>query len=238
MSDRSTHRLIRGTLALLAAWLVTAACGMFNNAAWAINTIRVGKNFAGQLKVLLDYTPPAPVLSSSNPNVAGWASDRLGFVSIFTDDVFNDLHPLPANSSINLVVVGGDVQMHVYNPAGSAHVPVGGTWPLGVPYFDQHPLWHISPGAYGNAYSIELKLHDSTGQVTDSDVFTLKFAPACMGDIDRNAIVDIDDMLAVINQWGSCPLQCQTDCPADTDASCKVNIDDLLAVVTHWGVCH
>jgi hypothetical protein len=52
--------------------------------------------------------------------------------------------------------------------------------------------------------------------------------------------VDVDDLLAVISQWGPCPAPPAT-CPANivntgTSAN-KVDVDDLLAVISQWGPC-
>jgi hypothetical protein len=50
-----------------------------------------------------------------------------------------------------------------------------------------------------------------------------------LGDVTGNGAVNIDDLLAVINSWGSCPC-----CAADVDGNGLVNIDDLLAVINTW----
>jgi hypothetical protein len=52
--------------------------------------------------------------------------------------------------------------------------------------------------------------------------------------------VDVDDLLAVIGQWGPCPAP-PAACPANvvntgTSAN-KVDVDDLLAVIGGWGPC-
>lgn len=62
-----------------------------------------------------------------------------------------------------------------------------------------------------------------TGHDCDSD---------CLGDIDRNRTVNINDLLYVINSWGSCP-----GCLQDTNGSNTVDINDLLRVINEWGDC-
>lgn len=52
-------------------------------------------------------------------------------------------------------------------------------------------------------------------------------------DINNSGSVNIDDLLAVINAWGRCPV-CQS-CPADINRDGTINIDDLLAVINGWG---
>ena len=56
--------------------------------------------------------------------------------------------------------------------------------------------------------------------------------PTCEGDLNGDAIVNIDDMLAVLNEWN-----CQILCSSDVDGDGTVTIDDLLDVVDAWGYC-
>jgi hypothetical protein len=53
------------------------------------------------------------------------------------------------------------------------------------------------------------------------------------GDVNHDAQVNVDDLLNVINQWGSCG-KCAV-CPADVDGDCDVDIDDLLTTINNWG---
>ena len=48
-----------------------------------------------------------------------------------------------------------------------------------------------------------------------------------------NGLVNIDDLLAVINNWGATG----GGNPADVNQDNVVNIDDLLAVIGAWGPC-
>lgn len=65
----------------------------------------------------------------------------------------------------------------------------------------------------------------------------------CIPDIappGGNGFVNVDDLLAVINSWGACPLPCPPNCAADISppgGNCFVNVDDLLAVINGWGMC-
>ena len=60
--------------------------------------------------------------------------------------------------------------------------------------------------------------------------------PACHADIapagNVNDVVDVDDLLTVINSWGSC-----IDCIADVNGNGLVDVDDLLTIINAWGVC-
>ena len=56
--------------------------------------------------------------------------------------------------------------------------------------------------------------------------------PACPGDTDQSGSVDVDDVLAVVSDWGPCPT-----CPGDVTEDGVVNTDDVLAVLAAWGDC-
>jgi hypothetical protein len=49
------------------------------------------------------------------------------------------------------------------------------------------------------------------------------------GDADGNGLVDVNDLAAVIDDWGTCE-----HCGADLDANGQVGVDDLLAVILNW----
>jgi hypothetical protein len=54
----------------------------------------------------------------------------------------------------------------------------------------------------------------------------------CAGDLNGNANVDVDDLLAVINAWGA-----GVGSIADINGSGLVDVDDLLVVINTWGPC-
>jgi hypothetical protein len=54
--------------------------------------------------------------------------------------------------------------------------------------------------------------------------------PALLGDLNDDGQVNIDDLLLVINFWGSC-----SGCQGDGNNDGLVNIDDLLLVINGWG---
>ena len=59
----------------------------------------------------------------------------------------------------------------------------------------------------------------------------------CIADISNNGVVNVNDLLAVINQWGSCPTPCSADVNAQPCGDGTVNVNDLLAVINAWGAC-
>jgi hypothetical protein len=60
----------------------------------------------------------------------------------------------------------------------------------------------------------------------------------CVGDTDDDNDVDIDDLLAIINQWGfvAAPGTLQGDV-ATPGGDGVINIDDLLVIINGWGDC-
>jgi hypothetical protein len=60
----------------------------------------------------------------------------------------------------------------------------------------------------------------------------------CPSDINRDGVVNIQDLLNLILSWGPCPHPCSGSCPADLSHNCVVNIDDLLLLMNGWGACH
>jgi hypothetical protein len=58
------------------------------------------------------------------------------------------------------------------------------------------------------------------------------------GDVTGDGIVDVDDLLAVITQWGACPAPpapCSADIAPIGEPDGVVNVDDLLLVILNWG---
>ena len=52
-------------------------------------------------------------------------------------------------------------------------------------------------------------------------------------DVNGDGVVDIDDVFAVLGEWGPCP-DPPAACPADIDESGAVDIDDLFEVLANW----
>jgi hypothetical protein len=90
-------------------------------------------------------------------------------------------------------------------------------------------------------------LHDVpewTQNIQPEDLLTLGTAePDCFADIApeplNNGIVDVDDLLMVINNWGAC--KDAGNCPADiapVGGNGIIDVDDLLSVINNWGSCN
>ncbi|MAG24343.1 hypothetical protein CMI47_02080 [Candidatus Pacearchaeota archaeon] len=55
----------------------------------------------------------------------------------------------------------------------------------------------------------------------------------CPADINDDGIVDTQDLLIVISQWGA---ECN-DCEGDINGDGNVDTTDLLLVISNWGPC-
>ena len=55
---------------------------------------------------------------------------------------------------------------------------------------------------------------------------------ACPGDVEVNGIVDVNDILLFLADFG-----CQNSCLADANDDFTVDINDLLVIINSWGTC-
>lgn len=55
--------------------------------------------------------------------------------------------------------------------------------------------------------------------------------PVCPDDINADGTVGVDDLLRVIQAWGTCA------CIEDINGDTLVNVDDLLRIIQGWGSC-
>ena len=59
------------------------------------------------------------------------------------------------------------------------------------------------------------------------------------GDATGDLLVNVEDLLAVIGQWGACSGTCPPHCAGDQapagTGDCQVNVSDLLMVISRWG---
>jgi hypothetical protein len=68
------------------------------------------------------------------------------------------------------------------------------------------------------------------GQRTVARVVALLEGHAVSPDITGDSVVNVDDLLAVINHWGTC-----ATCPSDINGDGVVDVNDLLAIINNWG---
>ena len=62
------------------------------------------------------------------------------------------------------------------------------------------------------------------------DVFACDDTEPCLGDIDGNGEVSVDDVLVILGSFGD-----STTGPADLNGDGIVNIDDMLIILSAWG---
>lgn len=63
--------------------------------------------------------------------------------------------------------------------------------------------------------------------------------PPCSADIQvANGVVDINDLLQIISDWGATgPPRPRADCAPPPMGDCQVDVVDMLAVLSQWGPC-
>lgn len=69
--------------------------------------------------------------------------------------------------------------------------------------------------------------------------------PPCSADLNGDGTVNVADLLALLTDWGGCPVPCSTlgeinvpdTCPADVNRDCTVDVGDLLDMLRAWGSC-
>ena len=124
---------------------------------------------------------------------------------------------------------------------GGAPLDVGGVW--------------LSGGSGGppptidcNENGIDDDCDVSTGTSADDNENGIPDeceAPPCPADTNDDNAVDVNDLLAVITNWGPCvtpPVACTGDIspsspPAPSAGDGQVDVNDLLLVITSWGIC-
>ena len=72
------------------------------------------------------------------------------------------------------------------------------------------------------------------GGTVDVGAFEFQGNP-CPADITGTGEVNVNDLLAVINAWGSCVSG--QPCNADLNLDGSISVSDLLAVIDNWGAC-
>lgn len=57
----------------------------------------------------------------------------------------------------------------------------------------------------------------------------------CIGDVNGDGIIDVQDLMLIIGGWGGCPNGSM--CIGDVNGDGVVNLNDLLALMELWGEC-
>jgi hypothetical protein len=95
----------------------------------------------------------------------------------------------------------------------------------------------LAPGTHLIAFRLDQFGAVPTSAIV-SDIATGWGGFVSPGDITVDGVVNVNDLLAVINSWGPCPVP-PSECPADVAPSPNgdgnVNVNDLLMVINNWG---
>jgi hypothetical protein len=100
--------------------------------------------------------------------------------------------------------------------------------------------WTLIVAALATSAPVKAQEKDAKPAKADAPAKLLggpQCASQCASDVIADGFVNIDDLLAVINNWGICVTCPPTICTGDITHNCVMDIDDLLAVITGWGPC-
>ena len=185
-------------------------------------------------------------------------SDELAFMGLFqSDGTVGQMHNInvrpedePAMYQRGFVSFGNEVLV-MRQPEWVGQVgfePAVDRWNL---FADSEPAYggsilfpNTSPAGYRMAYdgtSIysfgQCELRRFGPFTADECEIPLQEAP-CNADIDDNGLVNVDDLLAIIQDWGMVGedgTRPAGDCAPLPLGDCMVNVDDLLSVIASWG---
>tara|TARA_B100001059_G_scaffold10879_1_gene8845 strand:+ start:2499 stop:4028 length:1530 start_codon:yes stop_codon:yes gene_type:complete len=133
-----------------------------------------------------------------------------------------DVNPVVAESTLGVFKppAGDSVAMTV--PVG-LRTPTGNSDPTGPCCVDQSCEVRTEQDCddAGGDYSGDWEL---------CDIYICR--DACEGDVDSDDVVGVEDLLAVIADWG-----CSKACVADLTGDGLVTVEDLLVVIANWGNC-
>ncbi len=92
-------------------------------------------------------------------------------------------------------------------------------------------IWEV-PDVNTEEGQIRVVARDSDGNsgFDASDFHFMILGTSIPGDANGDGVVNIGDLLAIVDAWGSC----QTNCPADLNNDGWVNVSDLLIVIESW----
>jgi hypothetical protein len=54
----------------------------------------------------------------------------------------------------------------------------------------------------------------------------------CVGDFNRDGVVNVEDLLELLAAWGPCEI-----CITDTNGDRVIDVTDLLELLAAWGAC-
>ena len=102
----------------------------------------------------------------------------------------------------------------------------------GVPDSDD-----INDGAAGdcNRNDIPDQCEIDAGAVADANEDGVPDTCDNPADLDGNGVVNVEDLLMLLGNWGPCVQSCPPSCLGDIDGDCAVDVPDLLTLLENWG---
>jgi hypothetical protein len=141
----------------------------------AHDEIDVGVTAAGKLTFGGHLHIPFRVPQSLYPTLTGYTFGDL-VITARTIPTEPQLLPVSPAAFLALILDSANPQLAMYDADVTARVPVGQSLALGYAPFSTTPVFNFPPGtALGTTMSAQFRLHDTLGNHTDSDPFTLTF---------------------------------------------------------------
>jgi hypothetical protein len=192
--------------------------GVASNDVWAVGVNKYA-NWQGQyLSVARTYHWDGTSWTSVLPGVFGIDSRMYDVHAVASDDAWavgGEPGPIGSGVAFRYVTVHWD----------------GLSW-SNVENPNQGVLYAVSASSSSDAWAVGFGM-DALAYSTGTH--TLRYTVGCYADIDDSGAVDVNDLLAVIQGWGTCAIP--GNCLPDVNHSGAVDVDDLLAVISDWGPC-
>jgi hypothetical protein len=90
----------------------------------------------------------------------------------------------------------------------------------------------VADGGALNIAALDLYGAESASDVYYDEITLGEYSDPCPADINDDGLVNVDDLFALLNAWGSCD-----GCPEDINDDGFVNVDDLFELLNNWGPC-
>ena len=112
----------------------------------------------------------------------------------------------------------------------------------GTDVSDDPDCWFLWASSGDNGAPGAGSLQNSTGNwvgETYDLAFCLTPGVPCPADVPgvSPGVVDVEDLLSILTNWGPCPDPCPPSCAADIVPDCVVDVQDLLSILVNWGPC-
>jgi hypothetical protein len=169
-------------------------------------------------------------LTQATPTLHGWGLDDAG-APLFDQINVPNITPtsLDFDDTGHLFAGDGSVLKEMQKTATAGWQLVRNSAFEGA---DIGPIFHITK----SESNFDVNQHNGPGYINvHPDLLPPgKSVLDCDADLDRNELVNVNDLLMVINGWGSCSM---APCFSDVDGNRAVDVDDLLGVIGGWGAC-